>query len=59
MDKGVIGNFFARFQVIVDGCEDVDFTTYFSDSESDDEWEDTKNTDKYEKDIGYKKDPLV
>ena len=46
------------FRVIVEDCEDVHFTTYFSDSESDDEWEDTKNTDKCDKDIGYKSDDI-
>ena len=45
------------FRVIVDDCEDED-TTYFSYSESDNEWEDTKNTDKCEKDIGYKSDDI-
>ena len=37
------------FPVVVEDCEEVDFTTYFSDSDSEDEWENIKDTAKSDK----------
>ena len=46
------------FQVVVDHDEDIDLSTYFSDKDSEDEWEDKEDTKEHEKDIGYRSDDI-